>query len=67
MGQNRDGSIVYLELAKRWYDEAVRWVEEHNPRDGELRRVGAESAGLLGLKDELPMPDQGGSREARTR
>jgi hypothetical protein len=53
-------------LARRWYDRAVPWVEEHNARDGELRRFGVESAGLLGLKDELPMPDDEGSQEGRT-
>jgi len=42
--------------AKRWYDQAARWVERNNAHDGELRRFRAEAAGVLGLTDDPPAP-----------
>jgi tetratricopeptide (TPR) repeat protein len=39
--------------ARTWYDHAVRWMDEHKPRDKELRRFRAETAKLLGVKNTL--------------
>jgi serine/threonine protein kinase len=36
------------ETARRWYDQAVRWMEQYRPRDEELGRIRAEAAALLG-------------------
>jgi tetratricopeptide (TPR) repeat protein len=35
--------------ARRWYDQAVEWMEQHRSNDDELRRFRAEAAELLGL------------------
>jgi tetratricopeptide (TPR) repeat protein len=38
--------------AHEWFERAVRWREEHNPNDADLRRFHAEAATLL----RLPQP-----------
>jgi tetratricopeptide (TPR) repeat protein len=38
--------------ARRWYDQAVQWMEKHQPDNPELRRLRAEAAGLLGVNDK---------------
>jgi hypothetical protein len=35
--------------ARAWYDQAVSWMDKHNPRDEELKRFRAEATELLGL------------------
>ena len=42
------------EEARRWYDKAVEWTDEHGPGDEELRRFRAEAAELLGVTDAPP-------------
>jgi tetratricopeptide (TPR) repeat protein len=42
------------EQARRWYAPAVLWMEQHRPKDEELRRFRAEAAGLLGLPEQSP-------------
>jgi tetratricopeptide (TPR) repeat protein len=42
------------EQAHKSYDQAVRWMEKHRPKDKELRRFRAEAAALLGVKESLP-------------
>jgi serine/threonine protein kinase len=47
--------------ARTWYDQAVQWMDEHRPHDQSLRRLRAEAAGLLDVKDgpkseEQPSP-----------
>jgi tetratricopeptide (TPR) repeat protein len=37
--------------ARRWYEQAVRWMENYRQRDEELLRFRAEAAGLLGIND----------------
>jgi tetratricopeptide (TPR) repeat protein len=39
------------EKARSWFDQAVQWMDNHQPNDEELRRFRAEAAGLLGIKD----------------
>ena len=39
--------------ARKWFDQAVEWMEKNKPDDEELRRFRAEAAELLGAnKDE---------------
>jgi tetratricopeptide (TPR) repeat protein len=38
--------------ARKWCDQAVRWMQRHQPRDKELRRFRAEAADLLGVQSE---------------
>jgi hypothetical protein len=41
------------EQSRKWYDQAVRWMEKNQPEDPEaLFRFRAEAAALLGLKVE---------------
>ncbi len=35
------------EQARKWYDQAVRWMEKNKPQDKELRRFRDEAAELL--------------------
>ena len=38
--------------ARRWYDRAVRWMEQYQPGDMELCRFRAEAEELLKVKQE---------------
>jgi serine/threonine protein kinase len=40
------------EVARKHYEEAVRWTDSHRPRDLEVRRFRAEAAGLLEIKGD---------------
>ena len=44
------------EQARKWYDQAVEWMEKNKPEDEELLRFRAEAAALLGL----PIPPKKG-------
>ena len=44
--------------ARRWYNEAIGWMEEKKPDDEQLHRFRAEAAQLLELTDEAP-PTEG--------
>jgi hypothetical protein len=35
--------------ARKWYDQAVEWMEKNQPKDDELRCLRAEAAALLGI------------------
>jgi tetratricopeptide (TPR) repeat protein len=40
--------------ARKWYDQAVQWMDKHPRQDGEaLRRLRAEAAALLKIEDAL--------------
>jgi tetratricopeptide (TPR) repeat protein len=39
------------EKARTRFDQAVQWMDKHQPADEELRRFRAEAAELLGIKD----------------
>jgi tetratricopeptide (TPR) repeat protein len=39
------------EQGRRWYDEAVVWMEQNWPKDAQLHRLRAEAGELLGVKD----------------
>jgi eukaryotic-like serine/threonine-protein kinase len=36
--------------ARKWYDQAVMWMEKNNPKDEELRRFRTEAAELMGIE-----------------
>jgi tetratricopeptide (TPR) repeat protein len=38
--------------ARKWYDQAVGWMEKSQPRDEQWRRYRAEAAELLGVKEK---------------
>jgi tetratricopeptide (TPR) repeat protein len=42
--------------ARQWYDRAAGWVETHNPRDREVRRLLAEAAALLDVAPPATRP-----------
>jgi hypothetical protein len=37
------------EEARKWYDEAVAWMDKNQPQNEELRRFRAEAAELLSV------------------
>ena len=37
--------------ARRWYDQAVAWMDKHAAKDEELLHIRAEAAELLKIKD----------------
>jgi WD40 repeat protein/serine/threonine protein kinase len=45
--------------ARRWFDQAVAWMDQRRPRDEELARIRAEAAALLskGQRSEILIPD----------
>jgi tetratricopeptide (TPR) repeat protein len=48
MAQQRLGRIVAAHVC---FHKGCQWMKEHNPRDIELRRLRAEAAAVLGVKD----------------
>jgi tetratricopeptide (TPR) repeat protein len=44
--------LKHNEEARRWYHQAVQWMEKNNPKDEELRRFGAEAEQLLGINQK---------------
>src|SRR5262249_15058187 len=46
--------LGHKDEARKWYDKAVAWMEEHEPKNEELVRFGAEAEELLGV----PPPDR---------
>jgi tetratricopeptide (TPR) repeat protein len=46
------------EQARRWYDKAVCWMDQHRPKDKELRRFRDEAAALLGPPAPPPVKDK---------
>ena len=47
--------LGHKEEARKWYDQAVGWMETNNPRNEELLRFRAEAAELLKI-DKKAMP-----------
>jgi tetratricopeptide (TPR) repeat protein len=41
------------EAARRWYDQAIEWMDKYMPQDEELRRFRAEAAELLHQKSGI--------------
>jgi tetratricopeptide (TPR) repeat protein len=46
------GRLDQKDQARKRYDEAVRWMEKHEPENEKLRRFRSEAAELLGLEQE---------------
>jgi tetratricopeptide (TPR) repeat protein len=40
------------EEARKWFDQAVAWIEKNKPEDEELKRFREEAAELLGVKEK---------------
>jgi tetratricopeptide (TPR) repeat protein len=40
------------EQARKWYDQAVQWMQKHAPQDADLKHFRAEAATLLGVADQ---------------
>ena len=38
--------------ARKWYDQAVQWMDKNRPADEELRRFRAEATEMLGVNDK---------------
>jgi serine/threonine protein kinase/Flp pilus assembly protein TadD len=45
------------DLARKWYGQAVEWMEKRKPNDDELRRFRAEAEEMLQIKDRA-QPDK---------
>ncbi len=41
--------------ARKWYDQAVQWMEKFAPRNDEILRFRAEAAALLQVKEPAPV------------
>jgi serine/threonine protein kinase/tetratricopeptide (TPR) repeat protein len=48
------GKLEDKETARKWYDQAVQWIEKNAPRNEELRRFRTEAEGLLGIAKKEP-------------
>jgi serine/threonine-protein kinase len=46
-----------VEKARFWYDNVVQWTDKNAPQNGELRRLRAEAADLLGIRQQPPVQD----------
>jgi hypothetical protein len=44
-----DWKLDQKEEARKWYDQAVAWMDKNQPQNEELRRFWAEAAELLGI------------------
>ena len=49
------GRLGEKEQARKWYDQAVQWMEKNDPDDGGLKSMRAEAAELLGVKESAPL------------
>jgi hypothetical protein len=48
------GRLGEKEQGRKWYDQAVQWMEKNDPDDGGLKSMRAEAAELLGIKEGAP-------------
>jgi Flp pilus assembly protein TadD len=70
IGNNRAATCFYLamaysrlgkeEKARSWYDKAAESMEKNAPLFDGLRRLRAEAAGVLGIKQEAAGPEKPG-------
>jgi tetratricopeptide (TPR) repeat protein/tRNA A-37 threonylcarbamoyl transferase component Bud32 len=44
--------------ARKWYEQAVQWMDRNQPHDADLRRLRAEAAALLGVKEQPAATDK---------
>jgi serine/threonine protein kinase/tetratricopeptide (TPR) repeat protein len=45
------GRLGEKEQGRKWYDQAVEWMDKNDPDDGGLKHMRAEAAELLGVKE----------------
>jgi serine/threonine protein kinase/Flp pilus assembly protein TadD len=50
------GQLGNQEQARRWYDQAVQWMDQKKAQATPLRRLRAEAAALLGIPSRPPAP-----------
>ena len=50
--------LGHKDEARKWYEQAVEWMETNNPNNEELRRFRAEAAELLGITEPQPTADK---------
>ena len=48
--------LGHKDEARKWYDQAVAWMDKNNPQDEELKRFQSEAAELLAVKP-TPAPE----------
>ncbi len=48
------GRLGEKEQGRKWYDQAVQWMEKNDPDNGGLKYLRAEAAKLLGIKEGVP-------------
>ncbi len=48
------GRLGEKEQGRKWYDQAVQWMEKNDPDNGGLKYLRAEAAKLLGIKEGAP-------------
>ena len=46
--------LDHKDEARKWYDEAIEWMDKNQPQNDELRRFRAEAAELLGITEPKP-------------
>jgi tetratricopeptide (TPR) repeat protein len=49
------GRLGEKEQGRKWYDQAVEWMEKNDPDDGGLKSMRAEAAELLSIKESAPL------------
>jgi tetratricopeptide (TPR) repeat protein len=49
------GRLGEIEQARKWYDQALQWMEQNDPDNGELKNLRTEAAELLGIKESAPL------------
>ena len=57
--------LAEKEEARRWYAQAVGWMEQHLPNDDELRRFRVEAVALLALPESASPIKKEGPRPAK--
>jgi tetratricopeptide (TPR) repeat protein len=54
------GQVGNKEQARRWYDQAVAWMEKYAPQNADLRRLHAETEKRLGKLNMLDGNEKSG-------
>jgi tetratricopeptide (TPR) repeat protein len=49
------GRLGEKEQARKWFDQAVEWMEKNDPANGELKYLRTEAAELLSIKESAPL------------
>jgi tetratricopeptide (TPR) repeat protein len=49
------GRLGEKEQGRKWYDQAVQWMEQNDPDNAELKHLRTEAAELLSIKESAPL------------